>query len=203
MLGKILFVTDLHKRYTDSTNVRGQLKAQDLIQQDIIKAVSDHGITHIVITGDWYHRGFHGLCEAMDCMEWDKRISASVNGNVFLCVGNHFFLERDENPEMYIIQPNDFMKPKKPIATPDKPIFNVVEQLNIGDVQFSFFHYTKMQKNYVRQRNDGVKQHIGIYHDEACVPSWIAEQEGFKSKTSNKYLNKIYDNVDLAIHGHI
>lgn len=174
-----------------------------MIQEDIIEFVLRNGITHIIIGGDWYDRGFHGLGPAFSSIEMDRRISASVNGNVFLCVGNHFYLERDENPEMYIIQPNDYYKPQSDMPLPKEPIFKCVSDLVIGTVQISFFHFNKVSKDYVNEIKEGITYHIGIYHDDACVPGWVREYEGFRSQTDSTYLNSIYRNIDLAIHGHI
>jgi metallophosphoesterase superfamily enzyme len=104
MLARVLFISDLHKRYKDSTSIKGQLEVQQKIQEDIINFNKSYGVTHNIILGDWYDRGFHGLGQAFGAIEMDRRISESVNGNVYLCVGNHFYLERDENPEMYIMK---------------------------------------------------------------------------------------------------
>ena len=203
MSARILCLSDLHKRYKDSTNVKGQIEVQQKIQNDIIDYVKANNVTHLIILGDWYDRGFHGLGPAYGAIEMDRRISNAVNGNVFLCVGNHFYLERDENPEMYIIQPNPFIKPVIEIPLPDKPIFNVVPYININGVQITFFHYHKTNKDYTVNLDSNVKYHIGIYHDDNALPTYIRAQEGIKSTTSMSTLNHIYDNVDLAIHGHI
>ena len=140
---------------------------------------------------------------AYGAMEMDRRVSASVNGNVYLCVGNHFYLERDENPEMYIIQPNSLLRPQYDIPLPEEPIFRVVPQLRIGDVQIDFFHFSKTNKQYVAYREPSTKFHIGIYHDDKCLPGWVREQEGYTGVANQSYFNEIYDNIDLAIHGHI
>lgn len=203
MIAKILVLTDLHKRYKDSQSVKGQIAVQNKIQQDIIDFNIRNNITHNIIAGDWYDRGFHGLGQAYGAIEMDRRLSESVNGNVFLCIGNHFYLERDENPEMYIIQPNDTWKPQTPIPLPDKPIFQAVPKLNIGPVQISMFHFNKINKNYTAYRDPDCQFHIGIYHDDAVVPGWVREQEGFVGSSSQNYLDGIYANIDLAIHGHI
>ncbi|MCM1218880.1 MAG: metallophosphoesterase [Lachnospiraceae bacterium] len=203
MIARILFVSDLHKRYSDSSSIKGQLKSQMAIQEDIIAAVSRFGITHIIIMGDWYDRGFHGIGQAYGAMEMDRRISAAVNGEVYLCVGNHLYLERDDNPELYIIQPNDLIRPSIDIPVPEKPIFKMVNNLQFGPVLISFFHFSKMNKNYVAHRANDIKFHIGVYHDDSCVPGYVAEMDGFTSKSSVSYMNDIYRNVDIAMHGHI
>lgn len=200
---KILCLTDLHKRYNESVTIKGLLEVQQLIQEEIIEYVKTNEVTHVIILGDWYHRGFHGLGRAYGAIEMDRRLSEAVGGNVFLCVGNHFYLERDENPEMYIIQPNDYIRPSIEIPMPEKPIFKVVPNLKIGTVQIDFFHYNKLNKEYVAYRDEDTTMHIGIYHDDHVLPSWVREAEGFTGETSQTYLNRIYSNIDLAIHGHI
>lgn len=203
MKARILFVTDMHKKYTDMKSIRGSIPVQHEIQMDIIEYVKKAHVTHIVITGDWYDKGFHGLGPAYSAMEEDRLLSESVNGNVYICLGNHFYLERDENPEMYVIQPCEFMKPRNLLQLADKPIFNCVPQLRIGSVLISFFHYSKTNKNYIQLRPDDVTFHIGVYHDDRCVPGWVREREGFGGTSTNMELSAMYNNVDLAIHGHI
>lgn len=203
MIAKILFVTDLHKRYKDSTSIKGQLEVQNLIQNDIISFTKEYGITHIVLCGDWYDRGFHGLGQAFGAMEMDRRLSESVGGNVYLCVGNHFFLERDENPEMYIIQPNAFIKPQNDIPVPEEPIFKMVQDLTFGNVKISFFHFNKLNKNYVAAREPNITFHVGVYHDDCVIPGWIRERDGYTGDVSMSHMNMVYNNIDFAVHGHI
>jgi len=203
MLAKCLFVTDLHKRYKDMESIRGIVSVQHKIQHDIINFCKEEGVTHVFIAGDWYDRGFHGIGQAYSAMEEDRLLSNCVSGNVYLCVGNHFYLERDENPEMYIIQPCPYMKPKDILQTAERPIFNVVPKVRIGNVQISLFHYNKLNKAYRQPVEEGVTYHIGVYHDEVCVPAWIREREGFGGVTSVYEMDRLYEGVDLAVHGHI
>lgn len=203
MIARILCISDLHKRYKEGSSVKNNIEVQKLIQEDIIAFNIEHAVTHNIILGDWYDRGFHGLGPAYSEIEMDRRISASVNGEVYLCVGNHFYLERDENPEMYIIQPNEYFRPSFKINVPDKPIFKVVPQLCFGPVQIDFFHYSKVNKIYYQECKPETTFHIGIYHDDKVIPSHIRELEGYSGDTSFSYLYDTYKNIDLAIHGHI
>lgn len=203
MLARALFLTDLHKRYKDMSSIRGIVPVQHKIQHEIINFCVENNVTHIFIAGDWYDRGFHGIGQAYSAMEEDRLLSNCVNGNVYLCIGNHFYLERDENPEMYIIQPCPYMVPKDILQTAERPLFNVVPKVRIGNVQISLFHYDKLNKAYKTQVEPGVTYHIGVYHDEVCVPSWVREREGFGGVTSVYEMEQLYSNVDMAIHGHI
>lgn len=203
MKARILFVTDLHKRMNESMSIKGGLDVQDMIQEDIIAFCENKQVTHVVIAGDWYHRGYNSIGPALSDMEMDKKLSAAINGNVYLVVGNHFYMERDNNPEMYIIQPCEYIRPQGKHTMPKKPVFNVTNHLRIGNVQVSFFHYSKLQKDYYEPVENGVTYHIGVYHDDICVPGYISEIEGYVTKTSSSYLERIYSNIDLAIHGHL
>lgn len=204
MIAKVICIPDLHKRWKDGESIKNQIDVQIQIQQDIVDTIQREGITHLLQLGDWYDRGFHGLCMVYGAWEMDRRISAAVNGNAYLLIGNHFFLERDENPEMYIIQPNEFVRPQYDIPLPSEPMFKLVPSLRLGDVQIDFFHYSKVDKMYYNPVEAGVKYHIGLYHDDVCVPGFVREQEGYTSTdTSSLTLNKIYQNIDLAVHGHI
>lgn len=203
MLARLLFVTDLHKRWKDMDSIHGIVSVQHKIQHEIIDFCKNNGVTHVFIAGDWYDRGFHGIGQAYSAMEEDRLLSNCVNGNVYLCIGNHFYLERDENPEMYIIQPCPYMKPKDILQTAERPLFNVVPKVIIGTVQISLFHYDKLNKAYKTQREDGITYHIGVYHDEVCVPAWVREREGFGGVTSVYEMDQLYANVDMAVHGHI
>lgn len=200
---RILFVSDLHKACKEMSTIRGRLAAATQIQQDIIDFNQANNVTHMVILGDWYHRGYQSTMRTFNDYNEDRHVSESVNGNVYLCIGNHFFLERDDNPEMYIIQPCEHVKPAHSFTMPEHPIFQVVKELVINNVKISFFHYNKVDKTYVNEREDSIKYHIGIYHDDAALPSWVREKEGYSSQSSNDDLNRIYANVDLAIHGHV
>ncbi len=200
---RILFVSDLHKACKEMSTIRGRLEASTLIQEDIIRFNKANGVTHLISLGDWYHRGYQSTMRTMNDLNEDRYVSDSVGGNAYLCIGNHFYLERDDNPEMYIIQPCESLRPAKNFTMPEKPIFHVVHELVINNVKISFFHYSKTDKNYVNVREDNIKYHIGVYHDDLTLPSWVREMEGYTSQSSNSDLNRIYANVDLAIHGHI
>lgn len=203
MLARALYITDLHKPYQDPSTIKGQVQVHTKIQQDIVDFIKKYNVTHCFIGGDWYDRGFHGLGPVYGAIEMDRRISNAVNGNVYLCIGNHFYLERDENPEMYIIQPNQYIKPQIEIPMPDKPLFQVVPRLKIGTVQIDFFHYNKINKNYYSSRDDDCTYHIGIYHDDTVLPTWIRELDGYRGNSSQEYFAQVYNNIDLALHGHI
>ncbi len=200
---RILFVSDLHKACKEMSTIRGRLEASTRIQEDIVRFCKEKAVTHLVILGDWYHRGYQSTMRTFNDFNEDRYVSDAVGGNAFLCIGNHFYLERDDNPEMYIIQPCELVKPMKHYTMPDKPVFHVVRELIINDVKISFFHYSKTDKTYVNECEPHIKYHIGVYHDDITLPSWVREKEGYTSKSSNDDLNRIYANVDLAIHGHI
>ena len=203
MSSKVLFLTDLHKRDVDFSSIEGYTKAVTQVQMDLLEFIKNNGITHVVSGGDWYDRGYKNTGPTLSDNELDRRFSESVNGEFYITIGNHFNLERDNNPESYVIQPCEKYPLIRSVITPERPIFKCVDELIIGDIQISFMHFNKMNKTYVNTRKPGIKMHIGVYHDDCVVPSDIREQSGYFGKTSSKYLDMIYDNIDIAIINHI
>lgn len=198
----IFCAPDLHKRDVDFTSIRGYREAIECVQQDILEFLQQTENSVFISLGDWYDKGYRSTSRVFIDSYYDDQISKAVNGEAYICLGNHFFLERDSNPEMYLIQPSYLYQPKDkvPMST---PTFKTVPHIVIGNVQISFFHYNKNDKNYVEPLEPGVKYHIGIYHDDCIVPSDIRQMAGYYGTTSNDYLNNIYSNVDVAIVGHI
>lgn len=202
MQATILFAPDLHKRDVDFTSIKGYTKACELVQEDILAQLRSYENPVFISLGDWYDKGYRSVARQFSDMNYDRAISQTCNGNAYICLGNHFYLERDSNPEMYIIQPNAIYKPKDEVMS-SKPIFKVEDYIVIRDIQISFFHFSKTDKTYIRKREPGVKVHIGIYHDDCVVPSDIRNEAGYFGTTSNSYLSSIYEDIDLAIIGHI
>lgn len=202
LLASVMFVPDLHKRDVDFTSIKGFIGAVEQVQKDIIEALGKLEKPVFVSLGDWYDKGYRSTARTLADIYYDRKIAEKVGGDAYICLGNHFFLERDANPEMYIIQPSYLYKPRKDFPN-QEAIFKTVPYLVIGDVQISFFHFNKEDKNYIQPVQPGVRHHIGIYHDDCVLPSNVRQQAGGYGTTSNDYLNSIYSNVDLAIHGHI
>jgi predicted phosphodiesterase len=203
MIARVLFVTDLHKRDTDLSSIVGYTNATDAVQQDLLDFIKKQEITHLVSTGDWYDKGYRNVNRLFNDINFDHRLSEAVNGNFYMCLGNHFFLERDSNPEMYLIQPHNTYRPVREVAA-SQQIIKTPLYLRLGDVQISLFHYTKENKNYKAELAPGVTFHVGVYHDIETVPSGIRERSYINGPAvSNVRLAEIYENVDLAIHGHI
>lgn len=202
MLAKILFVSDLHKRDCDFTTIAGYTKALDAVQHDILRFIVENGVTHLISLGDWYDKGYRSINRCQNDRNLDEELAAAVNGNFYICLGNHFFLERDNNPEMYLIQPNDTWRPAQPIHA-TVPIIRAVPALQFGPVRISFFHYSKTNKDYVAPRPDGVTYHIGLYHDEVVLPSNVRKEANIFTHASTANLDRVLQNIDLAIVGHI
>lgn len=198
----IFFAPDLHKRDLDFSSIRGFIDATEKVQQDLIHILESYENPIFVQMGDWYDKGYRSTGRTFVDSYYDSKIAEAATGGAYICLGNHFFIERDANPEMYIIQPSYLYKPRMAVPM-DKPIFKTEMYITVGNVQISFFHYHKTDKNYVMPLQPGMKFHIGVYHDDCVLPSDIRSKAGYFGSTSNDYLNNIYSNVDIAICGHI
>ena len=92
MRARILFVSDLHKRDCDFSTIAGYTKAIDAVQRDILSFIKQRGITHLVSLGDWYDKGYRSINRSNNDRNFDEDLSRAVNGNFYICLGNHFFL---------------------------------------------------------------------------------------------------------------
>lgn len=203
MQARILFLTDLHKRDTDFTTVVGYTQAIDAVQEDILSFIARNKVTHVVIGGDWYDKGYRNINRTFNDVNYDKLLSDSVNGNVYICRGNHLYLERDSNPEMYLIQPCAAMPPIHPIKLPETSVFQSPDTIQIGPLQISLFHFSKENKCYRAERNPETTFHIGVYHDDVMLPSSVRNLYGDKGLTSSYDLQYYFDNIDLGVCNHI
>jgi hypothetical protein len=199
-LAKVLFVTDLHKRDIDFTSIGGYTKAIDEVQSDLLKFIEQQGVTHMISTGDWYDKGYKSTNRVNSDRNFDEKFSKLTDFS--MCLGNHFFLERDNNPEMYLIQPHPKHKPLKPIAA-FEPVIKTPDKIRIDPVQISLFHYGRDDKDYTARRDEDVTCHIGVYHDDCVVPSSVRQKARYYGTTSSGYLQRIYANIDMAVIGHI
>jgi len=199
---RILIATDLHKRPGDFTTVKGYVSAVDKVQYDILNFIRQNNVTHFISAGDWYDKGYHETSRLVSDINLDREISKAVNGNAYICVGNHAYLERDSNPEMYIIQPSPRFTLREPVQA-FKPIFQAVKDIQIGPLQISLFHFDKENKNYVNERRPETIFHVGIYHDATMVPASIRQTAGYLEPVKTTAIADILRNVDLAVVGHI
>lgn len=201
-MAKLLFVPDLHKRDADFSTISGFTQAIDAVQSDLLALIRREEITHVISLGDWYDRGYHSINRLQHDRNVDEEIKKAVNGNFYLCIGNHFFTERDNNPELYMIQPSARYAPVKPVFA-SSPIAQTPDYFMVDGVQVSLFHFNKEDKAYLRPKDPSARYHIGVYHDDTVAPNSIRKELHLPPIEVRGYLEGIYENIDLAILGHI
>jgi predicted phosphodiesterase len=179
------------------------MSAIDRIQQDILDFIQLNNITHLISLGDWYDKGYKSTRRLNNDRNFDEEFNKATNGNFYMCIGNHFFLERDNNPEMYLIQPHHLYQPATPLVA-FEPVIHAPDKIKIGTVQISLFHYNKQDhNNYIAARDPDTTFHIGVYHDDSVVEDDVRRKAGYWQDTPPANLQRIYENIDLAIIGHI
>lgn len=207
LLAKVMLVPDRHRRGRDLSSIKGYIKAQDAVTEDIFNLIEEEHITHIISLGDAYDRGYSGIGEAYKDILDDVVLNEMVKGNYYTVIGNHTFLDRDSNPEFYLTQPNNLYEFNTLNGRKiRKNIIRVVPELVIGPVQISFYHYRKEEKDKVYTSpiiNSNIRYHVGIYHDDVVVPQSVRVACGIKTHVSSDYINSIYENITQAFIGHI
>ena len=202
MRARILFVSDLHKRDCDFSTIAGYTKAVDAVQRDILSFIKQKGITHLVSLGDWYDKGYRSINRSNNDRNLDEDLSKAVNGNFYICLGNHFFLERtitqrctsysrlSTTSRVSPFMPHHLLSGRYPLY-----VLDLFRSPSFTD--------SKENKNYIAERDPEVKYHIGVYHDDTVVPTQQRNGAGFRGTTMTSYLDNIFENINLAIVGHI
>lgn len=199
---KVLAVTDIHFRDSDFTTIKHSTKATEKVFYDIIKFAEKTDDLTIILGGDVFDKGYRQVGPSYAHRNLIERLHLACDGELYLVMGNHVFLERDSNPELYLMQPHSTFKPL--IETyAIRPLLKVVDKIIINSTQFSLFHYNKADKNYYQERQKDIRYHIGIYHDDVIIPQSIRSKLNIRVNISSDYLNMIYSNIDIAIANHI
>lgn len=193
---------DSHWRDVDFKTIGGFCKAVSLTSQDFIKICKDVKATRIISTGDLCDKGYRTIHETFTHRNLLQEMNDITRNQVYMVIGNHFFLERDTNPELYWIQPHQIYKPIKSIYAKE-PLLKTPNQIMVNCMQISLFHYNKHDKNYVNRVSPDARYHCGFYHDDTVVPAHVRIQEGIDKPMSVSYVRTIFDNIDLAVMGHI
>ena len=201
---KVLVVTDIHLWYKDISTLKNSKELAERKVKDIITAVKENEIDHIILGGDVVHEGYKtDLIQFHSHYNLLQTLSNASRGENYLVCGNHAFLNASTNLELYINQPcsNTAYNPGGDIISPDKPLFKMTDFIEVEGAIISMHSFNKVDKSYMTP--DSVvqnKQHIGIYHDETFV-TYSNDRKEFIIKESA--LQTTFGNVDYAVINHI
>lgn len=196
---KIACIPDLHMRDVDFKTLQGfKATGESFIRDTLTPKLLEAGVTDIIFLGDIVDKGYRNVGPAYSHMSLMEMMKERFTGNIFATVlGNHFFIEMQNNPELYWIQPHNLYKPIEYIYRTNQ-LISTPDIIKIGTTQISLFHYHPRNKIYHHDILSDVKMHIGLYHDDCTLPNSV---RGFG--LNNEDLLQYYDNIDIAIHGHI
>lgn len=199
---KVLVYTDTHGRDNDFETIKGFVRANRLMFKDLNNFIVDMGITHAISAGDLMDKGYGSTMATINDTRRISSMTEALKGNHYLVRGNHFFHERDSNPEMGFIQPHPTITPREPVDI-DKPLLKSPDYFVLGNVQFSLFHWNEDGTGFIQEKQPGVKYHIGIYHHENMVPTSVRKKVGVTTVVGDGYLKDTLRNVSFAVCGHV
>lgn len=206
MRTRVLLAGDLHKRPKDISTISGYCLATARVQDDLVKSIIDHEVTHFVSLGDWYDKGYvSDIPAALVDVDRDIHMSNVLNDNFFGVIGNHISLSLDSNPELHLIQPHDRYVSRRTYR--DRQVIRTPEVLNLDHgLQISLLHHSDENRvsAYKSTRNTDTKFHVAVYHTPLIIPSSKLPTNIFlKGMTSNEEIEKVTRGVDLAVVGDI
>jgi len=197
---KILLYGDTHMRFSDYSTVRNYVTVSELNLSTIVELNRQHKIDCNIHLGDAYDGGYDGIGRDRRHQSLWKAVQDSVR-YFYLNIGNHILIDRDSNPEMYLIQPS--AKYKSSEATfEEQQFFKTPDEVVIGGkIQISLFHYDPKNKEYVSPRLDGVEHRIAVYHDECMIPPNVKKRLGMEASLGTTYFERMFDDIDYAVFG--
>lgn len=204
---KVMIAGDLHKRPTDISTIRGYVKCCDAVQDALIDAIKEKGITHFISLGDWYDKGYvDDVSAALSDVTKEIHMHNLLNGNFYGVIGNHIRLKLDSNPEFNLIQPHPTMKPKKPVER-EVAIIKTPQYLMLGNIQISLVHHQLGRRSvteYSIYRMPEAKYHIALVHDPLFIPNSQMVKAGIPTTVSlDSDIGSTLRGVDLCICGDI
>ena len=212
VLGKILFVTDLHwllqfiSKNRDNTKLRLQQKS---IQAGLLLLVKTYDIKYVILLGDIFNAGVEQQdTEAMeDALEFFTELNEVAE--VYTNFGNHewtygeynpFYLyTKIEHPVVKEILEEAKFKPRKMMA----PLMKCVSMLDFGNVHIHFIPYHPRVRDFVVQDNSNT-YNIGVFHNDYITAE--SQQYYFHHKAGHGisiYGSNLFNWLDAAVFGHL
>lgn len=204
---RVLIGGDLHKRMNDLTTIQGYTKGFQMVQSDIMAAISDLGVTHFISLGDWFDSGYGSdTAAALAHTDIDREMYSLLKGNFYGLIGNHIRIRMDSNPELFLIQPHPYYFSRHKVKR-DFQIIQTPKELVLNGVQFCFMHWNKDAESafeYKAMIRKDCHYHIGLYHTEYIIPShMLASINMHAAVNDNSNIGAALEDIDLAIVGHV
>jgi hypothetical protein len=202
-----MFYTDWHFTAVDFKSLGGYVANNNRLLADVIEHVAYGKYTHIFGTGDIFDRGFTNISQYEHYMNGLEVLTSLVKGNHYECLGNHFYVQRIHNPELYLIQPVEepFVGSDLPqgVIARTEPVIRLTDTVQLGCVQVSFHHYNPQHEYRNIPRNPKTKLHIAIFHDDNCLPNSVLQKMNIPVVSDASELASLFAGVDIAYMGHI
>lgn len=195
---RLLCIPDTHFRDMDFKSIQGfKSNIESFIFDRLIPKIKEYNVTDLMFLGDIIDKGYRNIGAAFSHQSLIQCVKDNISGVFGTILGNHFFIETQENPELYWVQPHETYKPAEKFYS-EVPLIGTPDVIIIGKTQISCFHYNPKFKNYTKPRIQGINTHIGLYHDDCVLPNSV---RGYGINNSD--ISFYYKNIDIAVHGHI
>lgn len=207
---RVAFIPDTHLQLRESKNRVGIVnEGINTIRRITDEVVIPNNVDILIHLGDLFDRSEPKLPtqEWAEVMLEFNRLKNSLNGNLFITLGNHEYTYSRHNPTFMItnIVEESIKEMYMRKDTPQKVdnIFIAPAFLDIGNTRIQFNHFQKENKKYRVPKVKG-KSVIVTMHDD--IVSYESKDKLYHhniGKGIDPEFTDIFDNVDLAICGHI
>lgn len=192
----ILFIPDLHLRSKGFTTIANYTDALQLFMKKYLpEAIEKYNVTNLVFLGDVVDSGLTDTTSFMKVYKDIESMVELVPGDCYLNIGNHMFLDLANNPEMWCIQPHQFIRPMKVVDIKEQ-LIKTPKRIRCGNAQITLNHYYPKgyPKDYNTVKEDDVALHIACWHDDELIPL---------NGRATPMIDNGYRGININICGHI
>ena len=176
-------LSDLHFAWTINARKNYTLEIMSVVESLIkqLDAYEKRGYkNHLLLLGDFFHRGFSDPSEAMSALEFTRMLFSNF-ASVYAVIGNHELSFYKNNPFWYLvseIKDEDVLKLHKKLKQPKgfQSDVKIVDFLRDGEVVFSFNHYD----TNVKIPDPTANVNIGLFHQNIASKNLPIVWETYK-----------------------
>lgn len=171
----VIIIPEQHLYHKAIITVPEMVQDNARICFDILQLLRKSHKPTVIFMGDIVHRGIQNTEDAYPIEDFFRAVSLYTSGRVFSVVGNHELSYRKNNPfwGAAMIQSAYIKSIMKQTYSIEHPLIGVVDDIIIGDMQYSFGHYGRVYGGSYSTA-DKVK-HVTLLTHNSLLTSEITE----------------------------
>lgn len=188
----VVIIPEQHLYHKPIITIPEMLEDNSNIMTDILTTLSKLVNPTVIFIGDIVHRGIQNTEDSYFIQDFFRSVFYFTGGKVFSVVGNHELSYRKNNPFWGVAQVesdyiNNIVKHKYQVT---QPLIAVLDDMVIGDMQYSFGHYGRTYGMGYFTPND-VKYVTLLSHNSLLTPEIVSYMSDKGVDLKEEYIKTI------------